>query len=255
MKIIQSLVVGISMYSRIPMPKIEWNEDNMKYALCFFPLIGVIIGGEIYGIGRLLFSIESGGLLRGAVFTLFPILLTGGIHMDGFMDTMDAISSWGDREKRLAILKDSHTGAFAVLGMGCYLVWSVAVWSEVHLEMLGTLSGIFVISRAFSGFSVVTFPSARENGLARTFQDSAQKKVVQVAMSGYLILAACVMAWQNGSLAVAAILAGILTFVYYRHMALKTFGGITGDLAGYFLELAELFMVTAVVFAGGWIWN
>lgn len=255
MKILQSLVVAVSMYSKIPMPKREWNEENMKYALCFFPLIGMIIGGGIYAMGNLLFAMESSALLRGAVFTLFPIILTGGIHMDGFMDTMDALSSWGDREKRLAILKDSHAGAFAILGMGCYLVWSIAIWSEVKPEMLGVLAGIFVLSRALSGLSVVTFPHAREQGLARTFRDGAKKKIVQITMSVYLLTVCIFMIWQNRCLGIVAIIAGLLTFGYYKRMAVRTFGGTTGDLAGYFLSLAELLMVTAVVFAGGLVWK
>lgn len=66
------------------------------------------------------------------VMTLLPVLVNGGIHMDGFLDTMDALNSYGSREKKLEILKDSRTGAFAVIGFGLYLVASLALWSEAN---------------------------------------------------------------------------------------------------------------------------
>ena len=123
----------------------------------------------MYLAGWLLDKTSVGGLFRGVVFTLIPIIITGGIHMDGFMDTM----------------KDSHAGAFAILGMGCYLMWSVAVWSELPAEVLRVCGVSFVLSRALSGFSVVTFPAARNRGLLKMFQDGAQKKVVRITMCLY----------------------------------------------------------------------
>ncbi len=68
--------------------------------------------------------------------TLIPVFVSGGIHLDGFMDTMDALGSWGDKEKKLEILKDSHNGAFAVIGICCYFTVSLGVWSEIRTEML-----------------------------------------------------------------------------------------------------------------------
>ena len=160
MSIINSFFIALSMYSIIQVPRVDWKKENMRYAMCFFPMIGVVIGAVMYLAGWLLDKTSVGGLFRGVVFTLIPIIITGGIHMDGFMDTMDALGSWGDREKKLEILKDSHAGAFAILGMGCYLMWSVAVWSELPAEVLRVCGVSFVLSRALSGFSVVTFPAA-----------------------------------------------------------------------------------------------
>lgn len=76
-------------------------------------------------------ALGFGALLRGAVGALLPILVTGGIHMDGFMDTSDALASWQSPEKRLEILKDSHVGAFAVLGCAGYLLLDAALLSEL----------------------------------------------------------------------------------------------------------------------------
>ena len=156
----------------------------MTYAMCFFPMVGIGIGICEYALGSWILGRDYGVLFFSACMTLLPILLTGGIHLDGFMDTSDALASYGDREKKLAILKDSHTGAFAVLGLGIYLIWSLAMWSEVRPEMLPVLAAGAVLSRALSGFSVVTFPAAREDGLGKTFQDGSQKRKTRIAMCG-----------------------------------------------------------------------
>ena len=247
MSIINSFFIALSMYSRIPVPRVDWEKENMRYAMCFFPMIGVVIGAVMYLAGWLLDKTSVGGLFRGVVFTLIPIIITGGIHMDGFMDTMDALGSWGDREKKLEILKDSHAGAFAILGMGCYLMWSVAVWSELPAEVLRVCGVSFVLSRALSGFSVVTFPAARNSGLLKMFQDGAQKKVVRITMCLYVAAAVIMMAVMNARAMTGAVTGVMIAFLYYIVESRKQFGGVTGDLAGFFLETAELAMFTGIL--------
>lgn len=247
MSIINSFFIALSMYSRIPVPRVDWEKENMRYAMCFFPMIGVVIGAVMYLAGWLLDKAAVGTLFRGVVFTLIPIIITGGIHMDGFMDTMDALGSWGDREKKLEILKDSHAGAFAILGMGCYLMWSVAVWSELPAEVLRVCGVGFVLSRALSGFSVVTFPAARNSGLLKMFQDGAQKKVVRITMCLYVAAAVIMMAVMNARAMTGAVTGVMIAFLYYIVVSRKQFGGVTGDLAGFFLETAELAMFTGIL--------
>lgn len=247
MSIINSFFIALSMYSRIPVPRVDWEKENMRYAMCFFPMIGVVIGVVMYLAGWLLDKTSVGGLFRGVVFTLIPIIITGGIHMDGFMDTMDALGSWGDREKKLEILKDSHAGAFAILGMGCYLMWSVAVWSELPAEVLRVCGVSFVLSRALSGFSVVTFSAARNSGLLKMFQDGAQKKVVRITMCLYVAAAVIMMAVMNARAMTGAVTGVMIAFLYYIVVSRKQFGGVTGDLAGFFLETAELAMFTGIL--------
>lgn len=247
MSIINSFFIALSMYSRIPVPRVDWKKENMRYAMCFFPMIGVVIGAVMYLAGWLLDKTSVGGLFRGVVFTLIPIMITGGIHMDGFMDTMDALGSWGDREKKLEILKDSHAGAFAILGMGCYLMWSMAVWSELPAEVLRMCGVSFVLSRALSGFSVVTFPAARNSGLLKMFQDGAQKKVVRITMCLYVAAAVIMMAVMNARAMTGAVTGVMIAFLYYIVVSRKQFGGVTGDLAGFFLETAELAMFTGIL--------
>jgi len=233
MRFFESLAIGVAMYSKIPMPRVEWNEKNMKYAMCFFPLVGVVTGIlEVILGNALLVYTSCGTLFFAGVMTLLPVLVNGGIHMDGFLDTMDALNSYGSREKKLEILKDSRTGAFAVIGFGLYLVASLALWSEAKTEMLPVIGAGYVMSRSLSGFSVMVFPSAKKDGLGRTFQEQAHRKRVAVVMVCWFFAALAVMLMTSVQMGAAALCTALLVFWYYHHMAMKQFGGVTGDLGG-----------------------
>lgn len=270
---ISSLFIALSLYSRIPVPQTEWTEKAMGYALCFFPLVGVVVGAVMTGFIWLSKVVGLGGPARACLGTAIPLLLTGGIHMDGFLDTVDARSSCQTRERKLEILKDPHTGAFALIGGGIYLLVSVAVFSELPNRAFPAAAGIYILSRALSGWSVVSFPKAKKDGLVSTFSSVAQKRAVQVSMAVWGVLAVGILLFGGllpvgadvGQAAAGSILAvgtamtggivaagffslagGCLVFLYYRRMSLREFGGVTGDLAGYFLQLCELVMLAAL---------
>lgn len=105
--------------------------------------------------------------------------------------------------------------------------------------MLPVVAAGYVISRALSGIAVVTFPAARGSGLVKTFQDGAQKKAVRITMIVYLILAAVYLYFCSPvGMVVLLIIAGVV-FGYYYRMSRKQFGGVTGDLAGYFCRFVS----------------
>lgn len=246
-----SFVIAFSMYSKIPMPKASWEEDNMKYVMCFFPLVGVVIGAVIMGwfyIGEVL-SISH--VLQTIIMVLIPIVITGGIHMDGFLDTIDALKSYQSMEKKLAILKDPHTGAFAVITCVGYYFLMFGVWYDMKSSNILMIVIGFILSRALSGFAVVTFPLAKNSGLAASFSNQAKKTVTRITMLFFIVICAIGMMVINVYLGIACFLSAIAVFLYCRHMAIKEFGGITGDIAGYFLQVCELVMAICVV-VGMW---
>ena len=166
--------------------------------------------------------------------------------MDGYLDTADARCSFGDREKKLEILKDPHTGAFAVIRCSMYLLAFGAAFSLIPDGSLGVTAGIFTLSRALSAWAVVSFPKAKKDGLAASFSRTAAERTVRGTSALWGILGVCLMAAACGPLmAAACTLAAALAFICYRRMALAEVGGITGDLAGYFLQRAELWQLMA----------
>ena len=152
-------------------------------------------------------------------------------------------SSYGDREKKLEILKDPHTGAFAIISLCCYFLLCVGIFSEMRTERLFAAALVFVFSRSLSGISVVTFQAAKNSGLLRTFQDGAQKRNVRIVLIFWLFATVVGFYLTAGLCGVAAAVVGLAVFFYYDQFSRKQFGGITGDLAGYFLQLCELFML------------
>ena len=131
-QLLASCAIAFSTYSRIPMPQVEWNKKNMRFTLFFFPLVGAAVGAAFWAADRLCGLLELGPLLRAALLTAVPIAVTGGIHLDGYCDTVDALASHASRERKLAILKDSSAGAFAGAGTrrrrtgtrSCSAVWA-----------------------------------------------------------------------------------------------------------------------------------
>lgn len=247
----ESFCVAFSLYSAIPMPKVNWNKSNMRYAFCFFPLVGAVTGLAIIVWLRFCMLLGQPAVFAAGAAAL-PVLLTGGIHMDGFCDTMDAMGSHGGPEKRLEIMKDSRSGAFAIMGCGLYILMTYALWRAFYEYPTGAVCFVFVLSRALSGLGVTRFPCAKGSGLAASFSGAAEKRAVTVALWAY---AAMSVLWMWTFTPVGAALcftAACCFFIFYRDWANRLFGGVTGDLAGWFLELCELLQLGMLVLAQVW---
>lgn len=247
MTFMKAVVIAFSMYSKIPMPQFTWQEKEMKYALCFFPWVGAVIGALTWGWWYLCEKLEIGVLARTAIGTAIPLLITGGFHVDGFMDTMDAFHSYQERERKLEILKDSHIGAFSVICLVFYYLIYAGAYSEIERTGVPLLAAGFFVSRTLSGIGVVSIPAAKKSGLLYMFSSRAHERVVKSALYIQLAIAAAFMMFYSFIGGAAVILGAAATYFYYRHRSMKELGGTTGDTAGYFLTLCE--GVTAVLLA------
>ena len=241
MIVLQTIAVAFAMFSAVPVPQFAWNEKNMRYALCAFPLVGCLCGALWCVCGVLPLPAPA----QAAGFCLVPVWVTGGIHLDGYADTCDALASYGDREKKLEILKDPHCGVFAVIRLcsyfTAYLCLAACVQFTPRVGALWTLA--LVLERALSGLAIASFPLARNTGLAHTFASAADRKAVRsvlLVLAG--LLCAALVLLGGGAL----VLAALLVFWRYRVVSDRQFVGITGDLAGWFLQKAELWMLAAL---------
>ena len=222
------------------MPQVDWSAENRRWSMCFFPLIGVVVGGLIWLWLALCDGLHIGPFLRGAIGAVLPLLVTGGIHMDGFMDVTDAMSSWQTKEKRLEILKDSHVGAFAVIACGAYLLLMAGLLSECTAAQGLGLTAAFVLSRSMSAYAMVALPQAKKQGMLADNARNADHHRVRLASWGWFAAAAvaavCGLGWYG-----LALPAGALACLgWYAHRAKKYFGGISGDQAGWYVQVTEL---------------
>lgn len=251
MRVLETIAVAFSMFSSVPMPQFSWNRENMRYMLCAFPLVGVVIGLLCWGWSALAGALPLPPVLRGAGLCLIPVLVTGGVHLDGFCDTWDALASHAEPEKKRAILKDSHIGTFAVIHLMILFLASFALWSALPDYKALPVGLGFVLSRSLSALAVASFPLASDSGLAHSFAEAANREKVRNICLVIALAAAAGMCVSGGWLMVFA---AALVFLWYRLVLLKSFGGLSGDLAGWFLQEAELWMLAALCaaeFLGG----
>lgn len=245
MMIFQTIAVAFSIFSAVPMPQFDWNEKNMRWMLCAFPLVGMVCGGCWLALSLL----PLPGFLRGALFCLAPVAVTGGIHLDGYADTCDALASCGDAAKKREILRDPRCGAFAVIRLCSYFILYLALCITLSPTMEAVLCvGLgFVLSRSLSGWAVASLPLAEDADLVHTFANAADRRRVGRFLG---ILAVMLMMAQiavGGFSGLATASAAVLTLWRYAHIAKTQFGGITGDLAGWFLQNCELWQLAALV--------
>lgn len=256
MRLLRTLAVTFALYSRIPMPHFEWKEEDMRYSIAAFPLVGAVIGLVFFGVSVCASRFAIPDAAAALLLTAVPLIITGGFHADGFMDVADALSSFRTREEKLEILKDPHIGAFAVIRFAvCGLIYIASLIIVLASENAGILiTGIaagFAMSRSLSGLAVLTFRSAKKEGMLYYESTSAAGGWTANIIAVCLLAAASVFvmvyfAWPAGGIMMSA---AVFSFCWYKYMSYKEFGGITGDTAGYFVVVCETAVAAAAALA------
>ena len=166
------------MYSAIPVPQVNWEKKTMRWALIFLPFVGVIISTVSWIWFAFCSFFRANSLFYAVGATLIPLCISGGIHLDGLCDTCDALCSFGDREKRLAILKDPHVGAFGPMWICAFLLAECACFSQIfeYSELFPLVLVAFPAARAIGGRKVVASPCAKDSGLAHIFAENSDKR-------------------------------------------------------------------------------
>lgn len=249
---LKSVAIAISMYSRIPMPQFEWKEKDMKYAICFFPIVGLFIGIIEYLFWILGRSIYASSLTKACIFIAIPLIVTGGIHADGFIDTSDAFSSFQDKNKKLEIMKDPHVGAFGILRfiilLLIYLGFANQAFEVCVRRQFYCLFASFILARCLSGLAAVTLKSAKTDGTLQTFIKDSNKNMAAGILAVEAIVVFVFMFIANWKTALGFLLGSVLIYIYYIRRTSAQLGGITGDTEGYYLCILETaYMVIAVV--------
>ena len=246
----KSMAITFAMYSKIPVRNFNWEKENMKYCLLFLPVVGIVEGVFLIAFSIFLNKLNVNPILIAAVLTVLPILYTGGIHMDGFLDTMDALGSNQDKQKKLNILKDSNSGAFAIIGGLVYiLLYFASLLTFQGFTRIYILAVSYMLIRAYSALSLIVFKNARGSGLAFEFADKSLIYTNRTVLIGFILLGSVAMIIININYGLLCAISVFLVFMYYRVKSFEEFGGITGDLAGYFLQLAELVVVLVLALA------
>ena len=243
--------MSMSMFSIVPMPQI-WDDKAMNLMMAFFPLVGVVIGALWWGLGVMLIHIPP--MLAASVIMLIPFVLSGFIHLDGYMDTSDAVFSRRDMVERRKILKDSHVGAFAVVMLGVLFLISFSAVYTIISNTNNLLIFIFIpiISRSLSGIVMLILKPFSESGYAFSFKRNTKLlhvMVIIVIASVSFVLAYLLCGAMMLLPLVAMVVATIITTIYMK----RQFGGISGDLCGFILVVNELIAIVVMAICIGGI--
>lgn len=234
-------------------------SDGMASARGWFPLVGLLIGAALVGIDllftpvSLLFPLSDTAiyqrpafppLLSAALIVVALAAITRGLHLDGLMDSADALLGGFTRDRRLAILRDPNVGAFAVIGVVCVMLIKVIAISE--LPPLGRVSALLLfpcLSRWAMLLVMERYPYVRRRGLGTAFLRGRGRRQLalglavalfaSVALAGVygiaLLAAASALAWGIGA------------------WATRLLGGVTGDIYGAVNEIVETALLVLMV--------
>lgn len=251
MPVLNSLVLAFSQFTRIPMPQVEWEPGNMRYLMLWLPLVGAVVGLFVAAWCVIARALGFGSVLGPVGIALVPVAVTGGIHLDGFADVVDALSSHADPARKREIMKDPHIGAFAAIGIAAYLLayFGLATELPVSWRVIALLVCLHVMSRCGSALASTLFFGSGSGGTLTMFRDTADVRATVVVVSLWLaaaVIAALAMSPAAG-LAMAACEAVLLAAL--NPFARKNFGGMSGDVAGFFLQVSELALLACIVVA------
>lgn len=235
MKLIRAFFMCLGMFSALPCPYRPWDEDARNLMTACLPLVGIVIGGfwlALSMLGRVLLPETLSAVLIAAL----PLLLTGFMHLDGFMDTSDAVLSWRPLEQRQKILKDIHCGSFSVVAVILLILGMFAAAMDAQEADLRPLLLIPAASRCLSAFCVTALRPIGHSEYA-AFNRNLATPLTAAAMLVVTLIAGWL--WLGGSCAIA-LLATILGYACAMAWTAHTLKGVSGDLAGFSLCVGEL---------------
>lgn len=224
----------------IPTPGInEIEGDTLGKSMATFPLVGLLLGGILLLINAVLSPYLTERLTNIIIITAL-IVITGGLHIDGFMDTIDGLAGGKNREEILEIMRDSRVGALGVVGI---VLLVMLKWEALNALGGGGKTAALLLMPALGRWGIVhlTYIStyAREEGLGRPFVNGLERNDLFLALA-IILLSSVVLAGTYGLFLV--LVSSLLAFICSKWF-LKKIGGVTGDVIGAFNEFLEMMVL------------
>lgn len=237
----KSILFALQHLTRLPLPHVSFDEVSCGRATAFFPLAGVVIGAVmaavVWAVGWYLPY-----QLQASLLIVLMVVLTGGIHLDGFTDSIDGLFSGRQRERKLEIMRDSRIGAFGVIGVICLLLFKFSLLAGIPAHVLIKLLVVVpAISRWNMTLVIFVFPYARQEGLGTIYKKYCGIRELLLAT----VLAGAAAGILLGVYGVLLMLMGGLIAYLVGKKASRELGGLTGDIYGFINELSEVLLLLA----------
>jgi len=227
---------------RVPIRDGEVTPASLADARFAYPVAGLAIGLVLAGLSEALRWAGAPGGPSAFLLVAAGVALSGGLHLDGLADAADGLFLWGDADRRLAVMRDSRVGSFGAIALALVLLGKFAALGAIG----GPARSLAILGAATVARSMILIPAglapyARRDGTGRSVIDAAQPRdALGAAMLGSAVGVATMGA---AGLLAASIAAGVVLVL--TRSAWRKLGGVTGDILGAAVELAELtFLMT-----------
>jgi adenosylcobinamide-GDP ribazoletransferase len=234
--IFKGFALAMSMLTIVPMFKIhDFYKGINGYAVMFYPLVGFILGAILWGLHSLLNPYVASTHLGVIIFALW-VLLTGALHLDGFSDTVDGL--YVKKERALEVMKDSHVGGMGMIMSVTFLILKAS--SLTAFEAFYLLPLILMLSRLNAVLAIYFYPYISQNGMGTLAKEEFTKPQLLIALFYSFLV---VLLYNKLLLLVSALLA---LFVI-KQFFMKRYGGFSGDIYGFLIEVTELFLLNVLL--------
>ena len=238
-KLWTACAMSFSMFCAMPSPFHVWNPELQPLTTLFLPAVGAWIGVLWSLLALLLRFLALPRLFCAALLCAFPFAVTGGMHIDGYLDVTDAVKSWRDLDERRRILKDPHSGSFALIACALLVMMQFALFASAGPDAEAfTLLFIAVVSRALAGLCVTALRPMATSEYAGAYRRGVKRShIVIFAVVLALAVGLSFLCLGRYGFASLAVIAGYLLTV---RRAVRSLDGMSGDISGYALTVGEL---------------
>lgn len=239
----KSFLFALYQLTRLPLPAAPFDEIACGRSTAFFPVVGLFLGTILAAL-----SWASGWFfpaqVQASLLVVGMVVLTGGIHLDGFMDSVDSLFSGRPRERKLEIMRDSRVGAFGVIALICLLLLKYNLFMAMTEQtLMMVLPVVPALSRWGMSFAINAFPYARPEGLGKIYASYSGTRELVAAS----VIAAAIAGTALGPQGLWLMaLAGAVTCLAGRKIT-RELGGLTGDTYGFINELLEIILLFAII--------
>ena len=227
----------------IPAPQV-WDEKAKDKMLLFLPIVGLEIGTIWAMLAWFCRLLNLPAMIAALILSAYPYIVTGFLHLDGYMDVTDAVKSWRDLERRREILKDSHVGSFAVIGIVLLMITQFALFASAPADA-DFLIFIFIpaVSRCCSALAVTGLKPMSTSQYADQKKPKSHMVVLTIMLCAFLAAGFFLCGKYGFSLVGCLVGYGLALRRAYKSLA-----GMNGDISGYALTIGELFAVAVYAF-------
>jgi len=232
---LRPLGAALGFLTRLPVTPRDLTEAELARALGWFPVAGLVVGLAAAGTAHVAGAGRPELVAVGVVALI--ALLTGGLHLDGVADVADGLAGGrGDPARTMAIMRDSRIGAIGATALTLVLLAKVhAIAAIVRDGAIWPLVVAPVVARWSAVVLVAGFPYARTEGLGVAFRHGVRRR--DVALATAVVAVVVLVAGTLAALAAASALVTALVLAFWVH---RRIGGLTGDVYGAAIEVAEL---------------